>query len=589
MGLKVQTNERFSIYESVLLLEAYLNAAQERVSLNSAVKPLSLVLRQMAVNQGIQIDDAFRSEKGLNYQIRCMEAAYTAKKTSCTPSRLFIETVALYKSNRTKYDALLVEAKSFAFKENEEVMKEKNILVDGGIETSILDVIARHFPNGFQPDSIIDRKKLFRLYEEETEKGIPDGFDIKALINNCGITVGKKVYVLSKEAKNEICSKINSLFATGNNVLFYNLLLKLPIFEECHIYEVSTLKEVVRMLLPNAAYEKHYMCSHYGLSVLQEIVDAYGRDIKLTYSQIQKRKPYMDLDTIKWELSYSDKFVWDESETYAQAHLIKLADTDILKIQSEFLPEVESRGFATMLHLPLADSCALNPSVSYYAVREVMYLRHMSGKYSKNGLIVTRIGETKTSYEVLCEYCRSLEKATLEEINHYGQALLGNQPTTIVSAAIYNMVRVDRAIFVNDAAIEFDVDAIDRAIEQFVGDKIIPLKNITSFTAFPEVEGYSWNLYILDCFLRRFSKKFSMNGSPAQTNIVGAVCPKEIRFDSYADAMAYAVVQDGVEISENTISDYLSKNQFILRRGLIVRRVFESAMKISEQRSAGNV
>ena len=589
MGHDVQINEHFTIYESVLLLEAYLNAVQEQASLNSAVKSLSLVLRQMAVNQDIQIDEAFRSEKGLNYQIRCMEAAYTAKKTSRLPSKLFIETVTLYKNDRTRYDALLAEAKSIAFKEKRDVMKEKNILLDGRIEASILDVIAHHFPNGFQPDSIIDRKKLFRLYEEENEKGIPDGFDIKALLNSCGIAVGKKVYVLSKEAKYKICSTINSLFTTGNKVLFYYLLLKLPIFEECHIYEVSTLKELVRMLLPNAAYEKHYMCSHFGLSVLQEIVDAYGHDIKLTYSQIQKRKPYLDLDSIKWELSYSDKFVWDESETYAQAHLIKLADTDILEIQSEFLPEVESQGFATMLNLSLADSCALNPGVSYYAVREVMYLRHMSGKYSKNGLIVTRIGETKTSYEVLCEYCRSLEKATLEEINRYGQALLGNQPTTIVSAAIHNMVRVDRTTFVNDAAVDFDVDAIDRAIEQFVGAKIIPLKNITSFTAFPEVEGHSWNLYILDCFLRRFSKKFSMNGSPAQTNIVGAVCPKEIRFDSYTDAMAYAAVQDGVEMSENTISDYLSKNQFILRRGPIVRRVFESAMKLSEQRSAGNV
>lgn len=589
MGRKVQSNERFSIYESVLLLEAYLNAVQNRSSLNSAVKPLSFVLRQMAVNQGFQIDDAFRSEKGLNYQIRCMEAAYTTKKTSCTPSRLFIETVALYKNNRTRYDALLVEAKSIAFKENGKVMKEKSILADGSIETSILDVTARYFPNGIQPDSIIDRKKLFRLYEEKTGDGIPDGFDIKSLISSYGISVGKKVYMLRKETKQEICSTINSLFAAGNNVLFYNLLLKLPVFEDCHIYEVSTLKTVVRMLLPNAVYEKNYMCSHSNFSVLQEIVEAYDHDIKLTYSQIQKRKPYIDLDSIKWELSYSDKFVWDESETYTQAHLIKLADTDIQEVQSEFLPEVDSKGFATMLHLSLADSCALNPGVSYYAVREVMYLRHISGKYSKNGLIVTKIGEAKTSYEVLCEYCRSLEKATLEEINQFGQALLGNQPTTIVSAAIYNMIRIDRTTFINEGAIEFDVNAIDRAVEQFVGTKIIPLKNITSFTAFPEVEGYSWNLYILDWFLRRFSKKFSMNGGPAQTNIVGAVCPKEIRFDSYTDVMAYAVVQDGVKISENTISDYLSKNQFILRRGPIVRRVFESAMKLSEQRSAGNV
>lgn len=589
MGRKVQSNERFDIYESVLLLEAYLNAVQNRLSLNSTVKPLSLILRQMATNRGTQIDDAFRSEKGLNYQIRCMEAAYTAKKTSCVPSRIFIETVALYRINRARYDALLAEAKRIAFEENGKVMKEIDILSDNDIETSVLDVIARYFPNGIQPDSIIDRKKLFRLYEEEKGVDIPDGFDIKTLINSCGIAVGKKVYVLSKETKMEICTTINDLFATGNNVLFYNLLLKLPVFEECHIYEASTLKAVVRMLSPNAVYEKHYMCSRSGLSVLQEIIEAYGDDIKLTYTQIQNRKPYMDLDFIKWELSYSDQFVWDESETYAQARLIKLADTDIQVIQSKFLPEVDSKGFATMLHLPLADSCALNPGVSYYAVREVMYLRHMSGKYSKNGLIVTRVGETKTSYEVLCEYCHSLEKATLEEINQYGQALLGNQPTTIVSAAIYNMIRIDCTTFVNEGSIAFDVDAIDRAVEQFVGTKIIPLINITSFTAFPEVEGYSWNLYILDCFLRRFSKKFSMNGSPAQTNIVGAICPKEIQFDSYADAMAYAVVQDGIEISESAISEYLLKNHFILRRGPIIRRVFESAMKRSEQRSAGNV
>ncbi len=129
-GGKVQSNERFDIYDSVLLLEAYLNAVQNRLSLNSTVKPLSLILRQMATNRGTQIDDAFRSEKGLNYQIRCMDAADTAKKTSCVPSRLFIDTVVLYKNNRARYDALLAEAKSIAFEEDGKVMKEIDILTD---------------------------------------------------------------------------------------------------------------------------------------------------------------------------------------------------------------------------------------------------------------------------------------------------------------------------------------------------------------------------------------------------------------------------------------------------------------------------
>lgn len=589
MGCKVQSNERFDIYESVLLLEAYLNAAQNRISLNSAVKPLSLALRRMDINRGMLVDDAFRSKKGLNYQIRCMKAAYIAKKTSCSPSKLFIETVAIYKNNRARYNALLAEAKRIASEEDGKIMKEMNVLTDDDIETYILDVIARYFPNGIQPDSIIDQKKLFRLYKEEKGVDMPDVFDLKTLINSCGITVGKKVYVLSEEYKASICTTINELFSAGNNVLFYNLLLKLPVFEECHIYEASTLKTVVCALLPNAVYEKYYMCSSADTSVLQEIVDAYGDEVKLTYAQIQNRKPYMDFDFIKRELSFSDQFAWDENETYAQVRLIKLADADVQEIRNKFLPEVEGKGFATMHHLPLSDSCALNPGVSYYAVREAMYLRHMSEKYSRNGLIVTRYGEKRTSYQILCEYCHSLEKATLGEINQYGQALLGNQPTTIVSAAIYNMIRIDRTTFVNEDSIVFDAGAIDRAVEQFVGTKVIPLINITSFTAFPEVEGYSWNLYMLDCYLRRFSKKFTMIGDPAQTNIVGAVGPKDLQFENYTEAMAYAVVQDGIEISESSISEYLSKNHYILRRGPIIRRVFESAMKLSEQRSTGNV
>ena len=185
-----------------------------------------------------------------------------------------------------------------------------------------------------------------------------------------------------------------------------------------------------------------------------------------------------------------------------------LTDADVQEIRNKFLPEVDCKGFATMLHLPLSNSCALNPGISYYAVREAMYLRHMSEKYSRNGLIVARFGEKKTSYQILCEYCHSLEKATLGEINQYGKALLGNQPTTIVSAAIYNMIRIDRTTFVNEDSVVFDTGAIDRAVEQFVGTKVIPLINITSFTAFPEVDGYSWNLYMLDCYLRRFTKGY---------------------------------------------------------------------------------
>lgn len=133
------------------------------------------------------------------------------------------------------------------------------------------------------------------------------------------------------------------------------------------------------------------------------------------------------------------------------------------------------------------------------------------------------------------------------------------------------------------------MDAIDNAIALFVQNRMISIKSISSFTSFPWVEGYSWNLYLVESFVRRFSKRFRIDGWPAATSYVGCISPKQAEYPSYEDRLAAIVFQDRVVLDEKSIGDYLTSNKFILRRTSVVKTILGKALKLQEQRSADSV
>ena len=151
------------------------------------------------------------------------------------------------------------------------------------------------------------------------------------------------------------------------------------------------------------------------------------------------------------------------------------------------------------------------------------------------------------------------------------------------------MVRIDHDHYVSDASIQFNVDAVDHAISLFVGNRIIPITAITRYTSFPDIPGYSWNLYLVESFLRRFSKRFTIDGGPAQMSYVGGISSSDRNFASYEDRLAHAVIQDGVTLTEEAIGRYLTDCKYILRRSEIVRRTLNKARILNEQRGDSSV
>ena len=104
----------FTKYEAALLLDAYLKVLSGKLSRMDSIKECSRALRLMAINAGMEIDEIYRNENGISFQMASMESAYQDKTIRKPATRLFTETVKLYKNDRKAYQNLLKEAKDMA-------------------------------------------------------------------------------------------------------------------------------------------------------------------------------------------------------------------------------------------------------------------------------------------------------------------------------------------------------------------------------------------------------------------------------------------------------------------------------------------
>ena len=98
----------------MLLLDAYLRTVSGDASRRDAVKDCSDALRRMATNKGIEIEDAYRNIGGISFQLASMESAYRGETITKPATKLFSETVSMYRNDRKKYEGLLKEAKLMA-------------------------------------------------------------------------------------------------------------------------------------------------------------------------------------------------------------------------------------------------------------------------------------------------------------------------------------------------------------------------------------------------------------------------------------------------------------------------------------------
>ena len=212
---------QWNIYEAVVLLDGFLEAQRKDRPRSHIIRDVSVALRQMAVNQGQVIDDVFRNENGISYQLQSMESAFRGEKIYVPATKLFTEVVSIYNENRSRFDFLLEEARGMIEKQDNKeaflswafsVVPEKQYK---WLDDNLLHVEQYAHAKGLITDSIysvsdlstllnikkaLGKNKIFQIKYRKILHNIYDAFDV--YIRFC-TQLNSKTEVVSSPAKEE--------------------------------------------------------------------------------------------------------------------------------------------------------------------------------------------------------------------------------------------------------------------------------------------------------------------------------------------------------------------------------------------------
>lgn len=153
----------------------------------------------------------------------------------------------------------------------------------------------------------------------------------------------------------------------------------------------------------------------------------------------------------------------------------------------------------------------------------------------------------------------------------------------VIEAANSVMVRIDKDSFIADRLISFDVDRVDSALDHIVTNEFIGMKEITTFSTFPFCR-YGWNLFLLESYCRRFSKKYRYATRRANSSNSGAVVAKNCEL-SYHDIMAKAAARSERDLSKDEILDFLTETGYMERKRYSdIERLIAYAKELRERR-----
>lgn len=458
--------------------------------------------------------------------------------------------------------------------------------IDGAVQATLLEILDKRFPNGIRLNSVIDMNKLKNYYAEVTGKYISeDVADILSALKTVGIKHGDKVYTVSASGKQTLIELFNHLLLEDNNLFYYDEFYDAhaDFLHEMHIFSTDLLRTILAEAYPFLWYHKHYCQTNRNATVESEILRCYETAVILSYDQLKDRLTYVPISSIKHELAYNSAFIWVKTGVYTHVCKIEFDKVECCDACSRIEEEVTAHGFASLASINVLSSVELNPNLSETAIKNGLFQMHLAERFEKRGNIITKKGVVLNSVAVFENFCRSHDSLTLNELLDYEKEINGSVHSQSLFIAYDNMIRTNRNTFVTDSEVQFDVDATDDALARFILGDVIPLRAVTSFMSFPYIAGYPWNLFMLESYCRRFSKRFGFQCLSVSSRNVGAIFKKAVKFVDYAGVLAVAVAVEPIELTPEAVGDFLFESGYVARRTSFVADVVAQARLLKER------
>lgn len=504
--------------------------------------------------EAIIIVDAFYQYKnGIAMQIATLEHIFiNGEKGLRSGSKFFKDTMRMYVENHAEFELKKERITS-------EPMKEK-----------ICDFIRSHFTYGIRIDSPIELMRLRKFYVEEfgEECQMTDEEINKVLCDVCFIYKGKG-YIITAEAEESIQSEINELERQGNQIIYYNEIYRTneEWFYGLGIFSSEMLKNFIDEKISNIKCKKAYFSWEAFTEnelLKKNILSAWGEYILRDYYDLKSELEYVPMDKIKYALANNSCFVWNSSETYTCIDKFVISEEEKNRILDYVDNCISESGNVAFDDMPLEFLFEENYELSDNAVFTSVFELVLSSKYERSNRTVTLKGQENNPVKLLETFCKSKRELSVEDLFEEWELKTGtHRQSTPLEVAYSILIRIDENRFVSDDQVIFNETAIDEVLDTIISGEAVGMKEITSFALFPECN-FTWNLYILESFCRRFSKTFKYMAITTNSRNAGAIVRKECDFD-YHTLLAHMLASSNVNLIEDDVMDFLFEKGFIGR------------------------
>ena len=211
-------------FEAALLVDTYEKVAKGELVRKVAITKLSKRLRYRKIKNGIEVNEKYRNENGIQLQLSIMENILThGEKGLASHSRLFEDVAQLATENHDEYIELLHEAiqmypepldtegKQPEVSLEQPKLVEESVPQDNLLVNRVKKVLSEKFQKGIRLNSAIDKKRFYKSYEEiiGSPLEIADD-DFFNMLTSCGIESDRKIYVASELIPSDLQDEIDS-------------------------------------------------------------------------------------------------------------------------------------------------------------------------------------------------------------------------------------------------------------------------------------------------------------------------------------------------------------------------------------------
>jgi len=464
-------------------------------------------------------------------------------------------------------------------------------ILDRTVIDKLTQILSKRFANGLRINSPIELARFRSFAAEDLGKEIllPDE-ELKNYIAGCGTTFDDKVYAVSVQTKERIRELVEEYFAGGAQAIFF---AEFYAKNENWLFGASVVSKdmligILRMLFSKLSFTQTYF-GYTDASIFvvleSEILRVWGDDVLLTYKQLAEWLHYIPLDRIKYALGQNGNFIWSGVETFSHVSRIGITDEEREAIREAAVRKCNAYGYVSITDLPFGEIEGRNYELSITAVHNAVYRICLSDKFDKKGKIVTRKGDVFDALTIMKEYCRTIDKCSFDDLLNIEMELTGKVRRQIpMKAGNAILVRIDKDTYVADRCVHFNVDIIDEVIKLFVKGGYLPLKSFTTFGVFPDC-GQEWNLFLLESYCRRFSRRFRFDTPTVNSRNAGVVIRKSCRLN-YTEIMTDAVANADIPLKSTVVGKFLYENGYTGRSTTAkVGEIIDKAKAIREGRN----